>query len=125
MLDKDKYLFKGLLPGGPDDKRYVVRLEGLRTLQEQRRRKGAMARLPRPASTFMAMMEGEEVPESTLKLVVGHQRESMTYGLYSKGQRVKLRSVVVKVDYGPKVMEALKAACNATKEASSQTPYEV
>jgi integrase len=118
LMDKDKYLFKGLLPGGPDDKRmwYVSKAYG-----RYRNNVGVKARwqdFHALRHTFMAMMEGEEVPESTLKLVVGHQRESMTYGLYSKGQRVKLRSVVAKVDYGPKVMEALKAACNATKEAS-------
>jgi integrase len=36
-------------------------------------------------NTFIRTMEGLEVAESTVKLLVGHKRTSMTYGHYSKG----------------------------------------
>jgi hypothetical protein len=38
---------------------------------------------------------------------VGHKRQSMTYGHYSKGQRVNLRNAMAKVDYGPQIMNAI------------------
>jgi len=60
-------------------------------------------------NTFIELMEGLEVAESTVKLLVGHKRQSMTYGHYSKGQRVNLRKAIERVDYGPKIMEAISA----------------
>ncbi len=122
LKDKDEYLFKGLTPGGPDDKRmwYVSKAYGRYRAMKGVEVKERWQDFHALRHTFMTMMEGEEVPESTLKLVVGHARESMTFGLYSKGQRVKLREVIAKVDYGPKVMAALKVACNATKQAAYQ-----
>lgn len=32
---------------------------------------------------------------------------SMTYGLYSKSQRVNLRKAIDKLDYGPEVIKAI------------------
>lgn len=61
-------------------------------------------------STFIAMMEGEGVPESTVKLLVGHKRSSMTYGYYSKGERVNLREAIDRVWYPDEVMELLNAS---------------
>ncbi len=58
-------------------------------------------------NTFIAVAEGHEVPESTIQLIVGHKRQSMTYGHYSKGERVKLRAAVEKLDYGPEIMAAI------------------
>ena len=52
-------------------------------------------------------MEGLEVAESTAKLLVGHKRVSMTYGHYSKGQRVNLRKAIEKLDYGETIMKAI------------------
>lgn len=45
--------------------------------------------------------------ESTVKLIVGHARESLTYGHYSKGDRVNLRTAMDKLDYGPQIMKAV------------------
>ena len=42
------------------------------------------------AKTFTEAMEAAEVPESTTKLITGH---AMTYGRYSKGQRVQPRAM--------------------------------
>lgn len=57
--------------------------------------------------TFIAMMEGEGVAESTVKLLVGHKRASMTYGYYSKGERVNLREAIERVRYSEEVMKLL------------------
>ncbi|MHC2665997.1 hypothetical protein ACVIYH_001806 [Bradyrhizobium diazoefficiens] len=54
-------------------------------------------------------MEGLEVAESTVKLLVGHKRTSMTYGHYSKGQRVNLREAIKKVDYGVEIMGSMES----------------
>jgi hypothetical protein len=35
-------------------------------------------------------MQAAEVPESTTKRIIGHKRASLTYGHYSKGERLKL-----------------------------------
>lgn len=51
------------------------------------------------------------MPESTVKLLVGHSRKgSMTYGHYSKGDLVNLRKAIEKVDYGTEVMKAMASA---------------
>lgn len=117
LRDEDEYLFKGLRPGGPDNKRmwYVSKAYGRYRAQVGVKERWQDFHALR--HTFMTMMEGQEVPESTLKLIVGHARSSMTFGHYSKGQLVQLRNVIALVDYGPKVMEALKLACNVPKEA--------
>ncbi|MET0439464.1 MAG: tyrosine-type recombinase/integrase [Devosia sp.] len=117
LRDEDDYLFKGLTPGGPDNKRmwYVSKAYG--RYRAQVGVKDRWQDFHALRHTFMTMMEGQEVPESALKLVVGHARDSMTFGHYSRGQRVKLRGVIAKVDYGPKVMGALRTACEATKQA--------
>jgi hypothetical protein len=38
---------------------------------------------------------------------VGHKRQSMTYGHYSKGQRVNLRKAIEKVVYSTAIMAAI------------------
>jgi len=60
-------------------------------------------------NTFIAMMEGEGVPESTVKLLVGHKRASMTYGRYSKGERVNLRRAIERAKYSEEIMGLLGA----------------
>lgn len=54
-------------------------------------------------STFISMMEGAEVPESTVKLLVGHKRPSITFGLYSKGAHVDLRAAIDKLQFSDEV----------------------
>lgn len=60
-------------------------------------------------NTFIAAMEGEGVPESTVKLIVGHKRSSLTYGHYSRGQRVDLRDAIQRLRYGDEVMRLLNS----------------
>jgi integrase len=101
-----EFLFAGLEPGGPDKKRswYVGKMFRYHRLKLTKV-KGEDFHAFR--NTFIAVMEGLEVAESTVKLLVGHKRQSMTYGHYSKGERVKLRSAIETLDYGPEVMKAL------------------
>jgi integrase len=104
----DGFLFEGLVPGGPDKKRswnaskafghYTNKLE----LGEQRQVFHALR------NTFTEAMEAAEVPESTAKLLIGHKRASLTYGHYSKGERVKLRKAIEKLRYASEVMRLIE-----------------
>ena len=97
------------MPGGPDKKRswnvskafghYTNKLK----LGEQRQVFHALR------NTFTEAMEAAEVPESTTKLLIGHKRGSLTYGHYSKGERVKRRNAINKLDYPPEVMRLIRA----------------
>ena len=103
----DEFLFEGLTPGGPDDKRswYVSKAYG-----RFRAQIGVSAKYEdfhALRHTYIAMMEGLEVAESTVKLLVGHKRTSMTYGLYSKGQRVNLRKAMETMDFGKQIMASI------------------
>lgn len=102
----DEFLFAGLEPGGPDGKRswYVSKAYG--RFRKQIGVTGKFEDFHALRHTYIAMMEGLEVAESTTKLLVGHKRTSMTYGLYSKGQRVNLRTAINKLDYGKAIMKA-------------------
>lgn len=108
--DNDEYLFAGLEPGGPDNKRswYVSKAYG--RFREQVGVSGDKEDFHALRNTFITCMEGRGVPESTVKLLVGHSRKgSMTYGHYSKGDRVPLREAIERLDYGTEVMKAIAA----------------
>jgi hypothetical protein len=108
------------VPGGPDKKRswnaskafghYTKKLD----LGEQRQVFHALRR------TFTEAMEAAEVPESTTKLLIGHKRASLTYGLYSKGERVKLRRAIDKLKYSPQVMRLVEGRVPQPKSRRTQ-----
>ncbi len=107
LKDKDTYLFRGLKPDVWGDRsgnfaKAYVRFRRLAGVAE----KGQVFHTFR--NTFLECMEGQGVPESTAKLLVGHKRSSLTYGHYSKGDRVELRRFVQKLNYGRAVMVAIK-----------------
>jgi integrase len=105
----DGFVFEGLVPGGPDKKRSwnVSKAFGHYTrklgLGEDRQVFHALR------NTFTEAMEAAEVPESTTKLLIGHKRSSLTYGHYSKGDRMKLRKYINKVRYAEAVMRLIRA----------------
>jgi integrase len=104
LKGKGPYLFEGLIPGGPDKKRmwYVSK-----AFARYRKTVGVRERwrdFHALRNTFIEVMEGADVPESTVKLIVGHKRQSMTYGRYSKGTRVNLREASNKLVYNPEIM---------------------
>ncbi len=75
--------------------------------------------------TFTEVMEAAEVPETTVKLLIGHTRPSLTYGGYSKGERVKLRKVIRKLKYSRAVMEAIRRGEPAQRKRPRTTEGEV
>ena len=56
---------------------------------------------------FVGMMEGHGVPESTVKLLIGHAHDSMTYGHYSKGERLNRREAINNMYYSAEIIEAI------------------
>lgn len=62
-------------------------------------------------------MEAAEVPESTVKLIIGHKRASLAYGHYSKGERVKLRKHINKLHYASDVMRLIRGNARLGKAA--------
>jgi integrase len=121
LAEKDNYLFKGLLPGGPDAKRswHFTKAYGRFRVQKDVAVIGKGRDFHALRNTFIAMMEGEEVPESTVKLLVGHARDSMTFGHYSKGERVKLRDAINRLRFNPTVMSAIQSP-STQKSAAAQ-----
>jgi integrase len=110
LKEAKSFIFDELIPGGPDNKRswHVVKAFGRYTrklgLAEKRQVFHALR------NTFIEVMEAAEVPESTVKLITGHARQSMTFGRYSKGQRVPLRAAINKLHYSTGVMRLIRAA---------------
>jgi integrase len=94
--------------GGPDNKRSWYVSKAYRRFRDEAGVSGRGEDFHALRHAFIEMMEGAEAAESTVKLLVGHKRTSMTYGHYSKGQRVKLRKVIGLLNYGPMVMKALR-----------------
>jgi len=104
------FLFEGLVPGGPDKKRswnvskafghYTRKLD----LGEARQTFHSLR------NTFVEVMEGAEVPLSTIELIIGHARQSLAFGGYSKGQRVQLRDAINKLHYSSDVMRLIRSA---------------
>jgi hypothetical protein len=57
-------------------------------------------------------METAGVPESTTQLIVGHKRQSLTYGHYSKGERLRkdlreYREYIGRLRYSNEVMKLI------------------
>jgi integrase len=110
------FIFGGLVPGGADKKRSwnVSKAFGQYTrklgLGEERQVFHSLRK------NFIEAMEAAEVPESTTKLIVGHARQSMTYGHYSKGLRVKLRKSINKLRYASAIMRLIRATNNNKQE---------
>jgi integrase len=98
------FLFEGLVPGGPDGKRSwnVSKAFGHFTrsldLKEERQTFHSLRK------TFVEVMEAAEVPLSTIQLIIGHARQSLALGVYSKGQRIQLRDAINKLHYSAEVM---------------------
>jgi integrase len=98
---KDGFLISGLLAGGADGKRshYASKYFG-----DFLRKNGFTDRTLNFHSlrrSFAQRCEQAEVPEPTAQLLMGHARQSLTYGLYSPGPEFpKLQEAVGKVTFG-------------------------
>ena len=73
-------------------------------------------------NTFLECIEAQGVPESTAKLLVGHKRASLTYGHYSKGERIELRRFIQKLNYGRAVMAAISRPLKLLQKNRSTPP---
>lgn len=114
------FLFDNLVPGGPDKKRswnvskafsdYTRTLD----LKDERQTFHSLR------NTFVEEMEGAEVPESTIKLIIGHSRPSLTFGGYSKGQRVPLREAINKLNYAKDVMRLIRKSTQEDKASQAR-----
>lgn len=96
-----EYLLPGLLRSGADDKR--GKLIGKRFGQVIRKLgfDDSALTFHTLRNAFMTRCEAASVPESTTKLLVGHARQSLTYGLYSPGVEFKqLAAAVAQISYG-------------------------
>lgn len=110
-----EYLFEGLVPGGPDRKRSWNVSKAYGRFRKDVGVKERFEDFHALRKTFTDLMEGLEVPESTVKLIIGHDRSGdITYGVYSTGQRLDLRRVINRVDYGPEIMKAIGAMVSAS-----------
>jgi integrase len=120
--NKDGYLFEGLIAGGPDNKRSwnVSKAFGHYTRKvvpsEERRTFHGLR------STFTEAMEQARVPESTAQLIVGHKRQSLTYGHYSKGERLRkdlreYREYIGRLRYSNEVMKLIRGGRDRKRAA--------
>jgi integrase len=108
VTTKTPYLFQDLIPGGPDEKRMWYVSKAFRRYRDKVGVNERWKDFHALRNTFIEAMEGADVPESTVKLLVGHKRESMTFGHYSKGTRVDLRSAINRLTYAIDVMELIR-----------------
>jgi integrase len=116
---KDKFLIPGLLTGGEDAKRGHLIGKRFGTLRDKLKFDKALD-FHGLRRAFITRMEGAGVPVSTVKLVVGHARSDITFGLYSGGLPLKaLADAVEKVSYGPvdDLASTLGADFSVTKRA--------
>jgi integrase len=119
---KDEFLFDGLVPGGPDQKRSwnVSKAFGhySRKVVPSEERKT----FHRLRNTFTEAMEAAAVPESTTKLIIGHKRQSLTYGHYSEGERLRkeLREYIKRLGYSDEVMRLIGGHGSAAKRQESK-----
>jgi integrase len=105
---KTAYLFNDLTAGGPDEKRMWYVSKAFRRYREKVGVAERWKDFHALRNTFTEAMEGAEVLESTVKLLIGHKRDSMTYGHYSKGARVDLRNAIDRLTYSVDVMELIR-----------------
>jgi integrase len=110
VAHQSAYLIDGLKPGGPDKKRSWYVSKAFRRYRERVGVVGPLRDFHALRNTFIEAMEAAEVPEPTVKLLVGHKRSSLTYGHYSKGTRVELRQAIEKLAYSAEVMQLLERA---------------
>ncbi|WP_412559216.1 tyrosine-type recombinase/integrase [Thalassospira sp. MIT1370] len=82
-----------------EDKEWSNERDRARYINKEINRKRRLLNLPNTRRqgihstrrTYIELLEGEEVPLGTIKLLVGHKRTDLTIGTYSKGTYVNLR----------------------------------
>ncbi|RCK54011.1 hypothetical protein TH25_01235 [Thalassospira profundimaris] len=85
-----------------EDKEWSNERDRARYINKEINRKRRLLNLPNTQRqgihstrrTYIELLEGEEIPLGTIKLLVGHKRTDLTIGTYSKGTYVNLRKAV-------------------------------
>ena len=114
--DKAGFLIPGLLTSGKDDKRGVLIGKRFGVALKS----AGLARIGLDFHAFrytvITQMEGAGVPESTIRLIVGHSRQGVTFGTYSAGVPDKvLTEALAHVTYGRKVDGSITRASVTVK----------
>jgi integrase len=112
----DGFLFPGLAPGGPDKKRSWNVSKAFGRYCTKLGLTDTALVFHSLRQTFTEALEAAEVPETTTKLLIGHARLSLTYGGYSKGERVNLRKAICKLKYSRAVMAVIRRGEAVQKE---------
>ena len=111
----DGFLISGLLSGGIDGKRshYVSKTYG----QLLRSNNFAAGEVDFHSfrRSFAQRCEQASLPQSTAALLLGHARQSLTYGLYSPGPEFEtLQAAMEKISYGAAVDTRVRALAGQT-----------
>jgi integrase len=98
----DGYLIPGLKRGGEDNKRGHYLIKRLsRLIRVNLGITDPKVVFHSLRKNFSTALENAQVPEHIAQQIVGHKKQSLTYGLYSKGVNLKvLHEAVAKVTYG-------------------------
>lgn len=100
-------IFPNLIAGGRDQKSSAYITKAYKTFRDSAGVSGRFADFHALRATFMEAMEGAGVPRDTVKLLVGHRRDDLTYGRYSRGTRVDLRTAIEQLSYGKAVIDLI------------------
>lgn len=109
LADRDEFLFKGLIPGGPDAKRSWFVTKAFRSYRRHIGLKDSATVFHSLRNTYAEAMEAAEVPVPTIQKLMGHVRgrgmgETATY---SKGERLRLREYVDRLTYSDEVVRLI------------------
>jgi integrase len=97
----DEYLISGLIEGGRDRKRSHFASKAFGRFLRANGFTDTTLNFHSLRRSFTQRAESAAVPESTTKLLTGHARQSLTYGLYSPGPEfATLAAAIQKVSYG-------------------------
>jgi integrase len=98
----DSYLISGLIEGGRDKKRSHFASKAFGRFLRANGFTDNTLNFHSLRRSFTQRAESATVPESTTKLLTGHARQSLTYGLYSPGPEFPtLAAAIAKVSFGP------------------------
>jgi len=125
---KDGYLLTQLKRGGVDDKRNHNIVKNFSTLLRGKggiKSKQVVFHCLR--KNFLTALEIAGVPEPTAKTIAGHARDSMTYGLYSKGvKQPALQEAVNMVSYNEDLERLIaEHLTNATKRITKRNKTKI
>lgn len=105
----EDYLIPGLRSAGPDNKRGKLASKRFGYFIHTTMKLRSQLTFHSLRNTFISQCEVAGLPESTTKLIVGHERESMTYGHYSRGLPIEeLAKAIKRVGFG-ELDHAIKA----------------